>query len=229
MKGFNRTRDVNCYFWLIQGEGKTILVDTGMGGSYPNQLKESAKGSEAGFPVGPGEDTLSQLENHGLKPEQIDIVILTHLHYDHIANIPLFTHAEIVVNKEGWEAARHPIHKVFDQFPHDVLDYMVENMQSKLRLVGKEEEVAPGIRVIWTGGHTACSQAVQIATDIGRVVLTGDVAYLYDNLEEDHPIGYGVNVYESVEALRRLKAAGDVLLPGHDKEIMTRYPEGKIN
>jgi N-acyl homoserine lactone hydrolase len=228
MRGFDRTRDVNCYFWLIQGEGKKILVDTGMGGEYTKQFVERAKNSQAGFPVGPGEDTISLLESHGLQPEDIEMVILTHLHYDHIANIALFTNAVIVVNGSGWEAARNPIHPVFDQFPQDVLAYMGHEMKNQLRFVGKEEEVLPGIRVIWTGGHTACSQAVQIRTNMGRVVLTGDVAYLYDNLELDHPIGLGVNLYESVDALKRLKLAGDILLPGHDKEILSRYPDGII-
>jgi N-acyl homoserine lactone hydrolase len=228
MRGFDRKRDVNCYFWLIQGEGKRVLVDTGMGGEYPNQFVERAQKSHVGFPVGPGEDTISLLSSHGLQPEDIDMVILTHLHYDHIANIALFTNAAIVVYGEGWEAARNPIHPVFDQFPLEVLHYMDTHMKSQIRFVGKEEEVLPGIRTIWTGGHTPCSQAVQIQTHKGRVVLTGDVAYLYDNLELDHPIGLGVSLYESVEALRRLKLEGDLLLPGHDKEILTRYPNGVI-
>ena len=103
MRGFDRMRDVNCYFWLIQGEDKKILVDTGMGGEYPKQFVERAKNSQAGFPVGPGEDTVSQLASHGLQPEDIDMVILTHLHYDHIANIPLFTRATIIINGTGWE------------------------------------------------------------------------------------------------------------------------------
>ncbi|HZG58868.1 N-acyl homoserine lactonase family protein [Paenibacillus sp.] len=228
MKGFGRTVDVNCYFWLAQGNGRNVLVDTGMGGDYPGRLTESARRSEASFPVGDGEDTLSQLARHGLRPENIDVVILTHLHYDHIANVQLFENAEIVVNRKGWEAARNPIHPVFDVFPKDVLDYMATRMKAQLRLAADEETIAPGIDVLWTGGHTRCSQAVKLQTAKGKVVLTGDVAYLYENLMSEHPIGLGVSLYESVDALRRLKREGDIVLPGHDKEILERYPGGVI-
>ncbi|WP_274362076.1 N-acyl homoserine lactonase family protein [Paenibacillus thermotolerans] len=228
MKGFDRTVDVYCYFWLIQGNGATVLVDTGMGGDYPGKLQESARAIEKGFPVPPGEDTLSQLAKHGLRPADIDIVILSHLHYDHIANVQLFDKAKIVVNKKGWEAAQLPVHPVFDVFPKDVLGYMTSRMASQLHLAEDEEEVLSGIDVLWTEGHTRCSQAVKIHTAKGRLILTGDVAYLYDNIELDHPIGLGVSLYESVEALRRLKAEGDLLLPGHDKRILERYPDGII-
>ncbi|WP_309119462.1 N-acyl homoserine lactonase family protein [Paenibacillus sp.] len=228
MKGFGRTVDVNCYFWLVQGGGRNALVDTGMGGDYPGRLTESARKSEAGFPVGDGEDTLSQLRKHGLRPGDIDLVILTHLHYDHIANVQLFENADIVVNRKGWEAALSPTHPVFDVFPKDVLAHMATRMKAQLRLAADEETIAPGIDVLWTGGHTRCSQAVKIRTAKGAVVLTGDVAYLYDNLETEHPVGLGVSLYESVEALRRLKREGDVLLPGHDKRILDRYPDGII-
>jgi N-acyl homoserine lactone hydrolase len=228
MRGFDKSREVNCYFWLIQGGGRNILVDTGMGGEYPNKLRESARKSRGGFPVAPGEDTLSLLKKHGLTPDDIDVVILSHLHYDHIANIPLFKKAGIIINKKGWHAARHPIHPVFDQFPKDVLDYMETAMWEQINLVEDEAEIVPGIEVIWTGGHTACSQAVKIATEKGRVILTGDVAYLYDNLELNHPVGLGVSLYESAAALKRLKEEGDILLPGHDKAILAKYPDGRI-
>ncbi|HEY0828882.1 MAG TPA: N-acyl homoserine lactonase family protein [Bacilli bacterium] len=228
MRGFDKVRDVNCYFWLMQGGGRNILVDTGMGGEFENKLRESARKSEKGFPVAPGEDTLSLLEKHNLRPDDIDIVILTHLHHDHIANIPLFTKAKVIVNRKGWYAAKNPLHPVFDQFPKDVLDYMEASMWDQIKLVEDEAEIIPGIEVMWTGGHTACSQAVKIATERGKVILTGDVAYLYDNLEQNHPIGLAVSLYESVAALKRFREENAILLPGHDKEILTRYPGGKI-
>jgi len=233
MRGFGQERLVNCYFWLIRGGGLHILVDTGLGGEYPadypDAIRELSQQHQHGFPVAQGEDTVSRLRAYGVTPDDIDIVILSHLHFDHAGNIPLFKRARIAVNRKGWAFARQPgKHPVFNVAADALLNYMETEMGGQLSLVEDEAEIVPGIRVVWTGGHTVCSQAVLIDTAKGRVVLTGDVAYLYDNLEQDHPIGLAVSLFESVAALRRLKAEGDILLPGHDAAILVRYPGGVI-
>lgn len=230
MKNFGEQREVNCYFWLIRGNNMNILVDTGMGGDYPNPFPELARQHEKGFQVGDGEDTINQLRKFDLSPKDIDILIITHLHYDHIANIPLFNnnHTKIVVNRKGWDFAKTEKHPTLNPFPGEILKYTEEEMGEQLYFNQDEEEIVPGISVIWTGGHTLCSQAVSISTAKGIVILTGDVAYLYENIEQNHPIGLAFNLYEAIEAVQKLKRIGDILLPGHDKEIMNRYPKGLI-
>ncbi len=230
MKDFQSMREVNCYFWIIRSEDLTILVDTGMGGIYNNPFPELACQHESSFIVADGEDTISQLQRFHLNSEDIDIIIISHLHYDHIANLPLFNNGvtKIIINKKGWEFANHETHPTLNPFPIMLIDFVKNEMKDQLYLCKDEEEVAPGISVIWTGGHTMCSQAVKIETSQGIVILTGDVAYVYDNIESNHPIGLAFNLYEAVHAINRLKTMGDILLPGHDKEILTRYPGGTI-
>lgn len=235
MNGFGEELQVNCYFWLVQGGGRTILVDTGMGGShqsaygkYGDAFQALNLGSQAGFPVGEGEDTLSRLRACGLAPDDVDAVILTHLHYDHIANLPLFKRADIYANRRGWESANRREYPALDTFPHPLLRYMAEEMEGQLRFVEDEAEILPGISVFRTGGHTVCSQAVLIDTAQGKAAITGDVAFLYENLEREHPIGFGISAAESVAAIRRLNQEAAILLPGHDPAIVTRYPDGWV-
>lgn len=236
MEGFGEEVTVNCYFWLVQGEGRNILIDTGMGGSHQLDYGEYGadflalhEGSKSGFPVGEGEDTVSQLAACGLTPGDIDTVILTHLHYDHMANITLFPHAQVYVNRYGWEFALRRELAIFDSFPHPLLRFMQAEMSERLRLLEDEAEVLPGIRVSRVGGHTRCSQAVFIAMEDGAVAaITGDVAFLYENLEREHPIGFGISPIESAIAIRRLKQEADILLPGHDPAILVRYPDGWV-
>ncbi|MBP3962492.1 N-acyl homoserine lactonase family protein [Paenibacillus lignilyticus] len=237
MEGFGEQVHVNCYFWLIQGAGRNILVDTGMGGThqlryggeYGEEFHRLDQNSRAGFPVAEGEDTISLLAKcDGLRPEDIDTVILTHLHYDHIANIPLFVNAKIYVNRRGWDFAVERGVPIFDTFPHALLRYMDNEMNEQLTLVPDEAEIVPGIRVIHVGGHTRCSQAVLIRMEDGIAAITGDVAFLYENLEREHPIGFGFSSEESVYAIRRLKREADILLPGHDAAVLERYPDGWV-
>ncbi|MBM7567733.1 N-acyl homoserine lactonase family protein [Paenibacillus sacheonensis] len=235
MDGFGEELDVNCYFWLVQGNGRNILVDTGMGGShqldfgsYGEAFLALHQGSQSGFPVGEGEDTIAQLQTCGLRPADIDTVILTHLHYDHVANIPLFAEADIYVNRRGWEFALRREYPIFDSFPHPLLRYMEREMGGRLRLLDDEAEIMPGLSVFRTGGHTRCSQAVLIDTHQGRAAISGDVAFLYENFEREHPIGFGMSAEESVAAIRRLKREASILLTGHDAAVLERYPDGRI-
>jgi N-acyl homoserine lactone hydrolase len=228
MKGLDQRRDVLCYFWYITDGTRHILVDTGMGGANPELFPELTRQYASGFPVIEGEDTIGRLKKLGLTPDDIDTVILTHLHYDHLANIHLFRKADIIINRKGWHVALHPPHRFFDSFPKPILNYMQQEMMGQIRLVADREVVLPGIEVIWTGGHTVCSQAVKIQTEQGAVILAGDVAFLFENIETEHPIGYAINVQDCVLAIMRLKQEGGLVLPNHDPLVYERYGDNVI-
>lgn len=198
------------YIWLIEGGERPMIVDTG-----PKDIEGFNKATEKYIPVGvtqhPDETTLGALAMAGVAPEDVSYVFITHTHGDHFTNHDLFPNAKVVVNRNA--------------FPEGVQS-APENLRERLVLV-EDEEVLPGIRTFHLGLHSPDSQGIAIDTAKGTVVLSGDVAYMFENLEKDRPIR-AEDIEGCREALRTLKSHGDIVLPGHDPSILDRYPGGVI-
>jgi len=198
------------YIWLITGGEKPIIVDTG-----PKDVEGFNKATEEYIPIGitqsADETTPGALAKAGVDPEEVGWVFITHMHGDHFSNYDLFPNATLVINRNA-----------FPEGP----DSAPLQMRGRLRLVG-DEEVLPGIRVFHLGCHSLDSQGIAIDTAKGRVVLSGDVAYMFENIERDRPIRA-----EHTDACRRalevLRSNGDIILPGHDPLILERYSGGVI-
>lgn len=95
-------------------------------------------------------------------------------------------------------------------------------------LAADDVEVLPGIRTMWLGGHSPCSQAIIVQTDRGKAVLTGDTVSLYANIERNIPVGVAYNYDECIEAMEKVKRVADMVLPSHDPEVLRRFPEEVI-
>lgn len=221
------------YFWLLRGEGKTICVDTGLG--LPPQLSGQVRAAEpqvfGNFTVGAGMDTLSLLHREGVAPEDMDYVILTHLHYDHCANVRLFPRAQILISEYGWHQTMSPPHPSMvpaHLFPQDVFAYLLHDAWDRVQLLPNEATILPGLEVFWVGGHTPCSQAVKVATTKGAAIITGDVVFYYGNLEENIPVACLTNLAECYLAMDRIRAEADLVLPSHDPLVMHRHPDGCV-
>ncbi|NIO20525.1 MAG: MBL fold metallo-hydrolase, partial [Candidatus Aenigmarchaeota archaeon] len=187
MSDWDQTYPLNVYIYVVRGEDRTILVDTGL--RDLNEINPMCVPSSSQFSIEPGEDTVSVLQSQGIKPEDVTDVIPTHFHYDHISNVKLFKKAEIFASKRGFlnvAAPKHPQLAPPVAFPKDVVSYMIEEAWERVHLIN-EEEIYPGITIFWTGGHTPGNQAISIKTDKGIVTITGDVVFFYRNIEENIP------------------------------------------
>jgi N-acyl homoserine lactone hydrolase len=218
------------YLWLLRGAGKTIIVDTGMG--LPPEKRSNAERQVFGnFAIDPGKDTVSLLRQEGIEPADVDYVILTHLHVDHCANLPLFKRAQILVSKRGWSSVVSPEHPRLvpaNLFPRSIFAYMMSEAWDRMVLLPDECEVLPGLNTFWIGGHTPCSQAVSIETKVGKVVITGDTVFMYGNIEEDIPVAYCTNLAECFHAMDRIRREADIVLPSHDPLVLERFPGGLV-
>ncbi len=214
-------------FYLIQGGGHTVLVDTGID-NLEDFLTEDQVGS---FVTSSSRTTAALLQQTGVAPEDVDTLILTHLHFDHYWNARLFPNARIVLNRREWLYVLQPENKRYAPrigFPREVFGWLANEAWDRLRLVDGEVEVLPGIRVIWTGGHSPGHQIVTVETPQGIIVIPGDEIYMYENLEADIPIGYYYNFENLVAAMDLIRGMGGIVLPAHDPEVHERYPSLRI-
>jgi N-acyl homoserine lactone hydrolase len=198
------------YIWLIEGGERPVLVDTGIK-DCAEMNRHAGRVLAEPMVQQPGQDTTSTLRALGVEPAEVGCVFLTHLHYDHMSNLDLFPNATIVVARRGFD-------QVFAEPPEWI---------DRARLID-DEEMLPGIRAFWVGGHTHSSIAVAVRTAIGTAVIAGDVVSLYANLERDIPVAVHDDLEECRRAMGKIRRAGDFVLPSHDPEVMQRYPGGII-
>ncbi len=216
-----RQLDIAMMVWLIQGNGRNILVDSGF---YREQFFRQWKVNDF---VKPSE-SVAQL---GLKPEDITDVIITHMHWDHADGMDLFPKARIWLQKdeyayytgEAWQ--QKGTHGGID--PEDVLAVVKLNLEGRVGLVnGDAQEIIPGLTCYIGGKHTFQSQYVGVSTNAGTVVLASDNMYLYENLEKHLPIAQTLDADSNLRAqdrMRQLAANPRLIIPGHDPAVFERF------
>lgn len=209
------------FVWLIRGGGRTILVDTGF-----NHARAKARKREIlRLPT-------EGLERLGVKPGDVETVIVTHLHYDHAGNLDLFPDAEFIIQDEEvhFATGRYMRYKAARQAfeADDVTQLIRANYKGRVRFVDGDEELFPGVTVHLVGGHSRGLMAVSVTTKRGLVVLASDAAHFYANVTKGNPFPIVADVPENCESHERLfRLAGglDHLIPGHDPKVSEVYPE----
>jgi glyoxylase-like metal-dependent hydrolase (beta-lactamase superfamily II) len=209
--------------WYIDGADKKILVDTG---NLP--LEETAEVHDRhigrlALAISPHHGLTGQLAKFGVAPADIDIVIQTHLHYDHIGANRLFRNAIFLVNERElpWALCPPPYGAYYyRESRHHVMDVL-----DQIRFVSGDYQVVPGVQMAYTGGHSPGHSIVFVDTAVGQVVITGDAVYTYRSLELDWPQAPFVNLEESLAAIRRIRTA-DLILVGHDPLVGALFPDG---
>jgi len=218
----SRKMDIAMMVWLVRGEGRNILVDSGF---YRDQFFKQWKVADF---VKPSE----AIERLGVKAADITDVIITHMHWDHADGLDLFPKARIWLQKdelqyyagEAWQA--RTTHGGID--PEDVLAAVKLNTQGRVGLVnGDAQEIIPGITCYTGGRHTYASQFVGVLTAAGTVVLASDNMYLYENLEKHVPIAATLDAASNLRAQDRMKelaSSPQLIIPGHDPAVMKNFP-----
>ncbi|AMO76097.1 N-acyl homoserine lactonase family protein [Pseudomonas citronellolis] len=208
------------FVWLIRGEGKTILVDTGF-----NQQAADARGRTLlRCPI-------KALEALGLRPQDITDTVITHMHYDHAGNTDLLPQSRFHLQEAEMRYAtgRYMLYKPLRQpfNVQDVVNIVRGVYQERVVFHDGDSELAPGIELLKVGGHTLGLQAVRVHTARGWVVLASDASHYYDNMEMESPFPVVFNVGDMLDGYRKLLALADSpahLIPGHDPLVRERYP-----
>jgi glyoxylase-like metal-dependent hydrolase (beta-lactamase superfamily II) len=198
------------YCWYIEGADQHIIIDTATDADLATAFR--------GFPAEKVMTFEEALGGLGLKPEDIDLVIQTHLHWDHCANTPKCTNAKVLVNETE-------LHFAFSPHPLTGLSYKKDLLKDlNFVLVNGHYEVAPGIELIPAPGHSPGTMAVAINTDKGKAIITGfccvkENFYPPEELKKLMPVitpGTHTDITAAYESTLRIKGLADILIPIHD-------------
>jgi len=159
---------------LIRGGRKNIIVDT------------SSKWMRPGIKT--------SMKQIGILPKEVDMVILTHSHHDHIGNNDMFTNAEIIIHSGG------------------------DAVQSA-RVIDKDMEIEQGVRLVHTPGHTMDSMSVLVRSDM-TYAIAGDAVPRRRNLQEMIPPRHNVDEDMALKSIEFIRNNSDMVIPGHDRPFI---------
>ena len=188
---------VSVHSWLLQHDGRTILVDTGAGNDKARTGQPVFDHLQTSF--------LDRLAEAGVRPEQVDVVLLTHIHADHVGwNTrleddvwrPTFPNATVVCSAREWDYNRAlaegdkagverlrgeaglgvPVRTPTAGLFEDSLRPLVDT--GRLRLVTVDgTEVLPGVRLVSTPGHSLDHASVELSSGDALAVFGGDILH----------------------------------------------------
>jgi glyoxylase-like metal-dependent hydrolase (beta-lactamase superfamily II) len=224
------TLATNCL--LVRTPEANVLIEAGVGPKLSDKERDIY-----GYEPSPG--LLAALAEVGLRSEDIDLVIMSHLHFDHCGALvtpgrdgeltPLFPRAKHVVQARELQAWRQPDPRSKPSYKPENLGILEES--NRLLVVDGDAAVAPGIRVRVTGGHTAAHQAVYVTDQDQTVVFTGDFLYMRAFLKVNWVSGLDLYPVESMERkvsfLQEAARERQLIWFYHETEEMLGYWTGE--
>lgn len=216
-------------YLIVHPKGRA-LFDTGL---HSAALHEPAAyvgemlAAYHGFHFQPGEEVSARLKAIDIAPETIDIVINSHLHFDHCGGNAQLPNADILIQRRELEHAR----AVMSTNGYLTTDW---DTGQRFRVVDGEHDVFGdgSVVVLPTHGHTPGHQSLRVRTDEGGTfILCGDACYLKDSLEKLHLPGIIADKEAALavfRSLRAMQAAGARIMFGHDPDFWASIPQAPV-
>lgn len=212
---------------LVRTPQVTVLVDTGLGDKVTPAIveRQDMRLERAnGWLV-------DDLARHGVSPEEVDVVVLSHLHADHCGGstrilddqlVPTFPRAEYWVQQHEWEDAHRPNERT--RATYYAVNFDPIQASGQLRLVNGDTLVTPGVRVVVSPGHTAGMQAVVIESGGQAAFYPSDLALFRWHLERLAWVSaYDLDPMTTIETKRRwqpwLAERQAVIVFQHDPQV----------
>lgn len=204
---------------LVRTGKQNVLIETGIGNKLSDRMKKF---------YGQPAELLDNLSAGGISPDEIDIVINTHLHFDHCGwntvrrgdgIVPTFPQAKYYVQEGEWQHARR-------QFERDRISYISENYDplintGQMELLKGDREIVPGISVRVYPGHTAHMQAVILESGDRKACYISDLIPTTAHIELTWGMAFDLYPVDTIESRKKYYAES---IPGKWLTIFTHDP-----
>ncbi len=224
MRGYGQPIQCPVVVWLIEGQGRQIVVDTGAPppGEAPTvtvfRQTEEQRVERA-------------LAAVGVDVADVETVVLTHLHWDHCTAAPLFGKARFIVQRSelAYAAAPLPVHnRPYGGNAGVTASYLPRD--GRVQIVDGDYQLCEGVRLLHLPGHSPGMQGVLVDTQRGRVLIAGDNVPLYANWEGEPglrriPNTLHVNLEDYERSFRRMERLADYVIAGHDPRNLSERGE----
>jgi glyoxylase-like metal-dependent hydrolase (beta-lactamase superfamily II) len=203
---------------LVRAAGKNILIETGLGDKFDAKFADIyAVEHSASLP--------EDLKRHGVRPEEVDIVINTHLHFDHCGwnvcreggkLVPTFPCAKYFIQRGEWEHAHRPSERDHASYIEDFFDAA----ERQTELLEGDVEILPGISVEVRPGHTRHMQCVRMQSEGEQAYFISDLVPTHAHLPYPWVMSFDLYPLETLASrhavLPRLVEARSMVIFPHD-------------
>lgn len=234
--------DLACRCLLVVEDDRKILLETGIGAFFSPKLRDRFGVQESGHVL------LENLAKLGISHEDIDVVVLSHLHFDHAGglltewreNEPfelLFPNARFVVSRAAWERARSPHARDTASFIPELQALLASSERLELISEGKVSEVlGPDYRFHFSNGHTPGLMLTEVPGTLGPVVFGADLipgrAWVHKSITMGYDRFPELLIDEKIKLMEHIVRANGRLFFTHDPECamarLTRDERGRF-
>jgi len=208
---------------LVRTANKNILIETGNGTKWTPKLRDI-------YAIDEGDPLTQNLATAGVSPSQVDLVINTHLHFDHAGGntrllddhaVPSFPNAQYIVQAEEFAHAANPTERDRASYFED--NFLPMRQSEQWKLISGDSEILPGISVVRIPGHNRSIQAVQLTGGGKTVFFVADLFPTRHHLPLAWIMAYDLYPLQTLETkrkwMRTIVEDGWIVVFGHDPDV----------
>jgi glyoxylase-like metal-dependent hydrolase (beta-lactamase superfamily II) len=208
---------------LVRAANKNILIETGNGTKWTPKLRDI-------YGIQEGDSLIENLTAAGVRPDQIDVVINTHLHFDHAGGntkfvsdqaVATFPNAQYIVQSAELAHAANPTER--DRASYFEENFLPMQQSGQWRAISGDTEILPGISAVRIPGHNADLQAVQLTGGGNTIFFVADLFPTRHHLSLPWIMAYDLYPLQTLETKRKwlqtIVREGWIVVFGHDPDI----------
>jgi len=204
------------YAWYIEGLKEKVLIDAGVSVYYLTTVR--------GMQAREIQTVGSGLAKLGLSYADIDLIIFTHLHHDHVAEAKRFPKARFLVQKEELEFANKPHPSYAPSYHKEFFGGL------NFEVLNGDTRICEELSVLFTPGHSPGGQSVSVKTAKGTAIIAA-LCTIRENFDPPAPIresmpvitpGMHTNALEAYDSVLRIKEMADIVIPAHEPEFQSK-------
>lgn len=218
------TYEAPCIMWYIAGTKNKVIVDLG-----PADPDQCLKNHGLAIKKTEKQEPINALKSIGLSADDVKIVVLTHLHWDHSWGFHYFKNAKFLIQKREIEYAIAPLpcHRSIYYEKNlgkpQFVDYL-----DRIEIINGDYEVEDGVSAIFIPSHSPGFQGVLVRTEKGKYFIAGDAVGLFECWETVPHVPSSIfnNLEQYYESIEKIEKIADYVLPGHDGRVFGKstYP-----